>query len=29
MIAETANGFFATFVINLLPDSGVQFGQFN
>jgi len=29
MIAETANWFFATFVINLLSDSVVQNGQFN
>jgi len=29
MIAETANWFFATFIVNLLPDSVVQNGQFN
>jgi len=29
MIAEAANWFFATFIVNLLPDSVVQNGQFN
>ena len=29
MIAETANWFFATFVVNLLSDSVEQNGQFN
>jgi len=29
MIAETANWFFTTFVVNLLSDSVVQNGQFN
>jgi len=29
MIAETANWFFATFIVNLLPDFVVQNGQFN
>ena len=29
MIAETANWFFATFVVHLLSNSVVQNGQFN
>jgi len=29
MIAEAANWFFSTFVINFLSDSVVQNGQFN